>query len=94
MPLLAARCRRLAGCSNLQIEIALTGPASKIFPGAIAIVGCPQASDHSIDYPATRTLEIASPYRHEAAEALQRVIRGMEPSFYSTFAVSIAESLR
>jgi hypothetical protein len=49
---------------------------------AIAIVGWPQTSDRSTDYPATGTLQIASPYRDEAAEALQRVIRGMKPSFY------------
>lgn len=67
---------------NLQIEIALTALASKIFAAAVPIVGWPQASDHFIDYPATRTLEIASPYRHEAAEALQGAIRGMKPSFY------------
>jgi hypothetical protein len=67
--------------SNLQIEIALTGLASKIFVAAIAIVGWPQTSDRSTDYPATGALQIASPYRDEAAEALQRVIRGMKPSF-------------
>jgi hypothetical protein len=66
----------------LQIEIALTGLASKIFVVTIAIVGWPQTSDRSSDYPATGALEIASPYRHEAAKALESVIGSMKPAFY------------
>jgi len=65
----------------LQIEIALTGLASKILVAA-AIVGWPQTSDYFVVYPATGALKIASPYRHEAAEAFQRVVRSMKPSFY------------
>jgi hypothetical protein len=68
--------------SNLQIEIALTDLASKIFVAAIAIVGWPQTSDYFIVYPATGALKVASPYRHEAAEAPERVVRSMKPSFY------------
>jgi len=56
--------------SNLQIEIALAGLASKVVLGAIATAGWPQISDHFIGYPATGTLEIVSTDRHEAAEAL------------------------
>jgi hypothetical protein len=66
----------------LQFEIALAGLASKIVEAAIATAGRPQTSGHFIVYPATGALEIASPYRHEAAEALQRVVRSMKPSFY------------
>jgi hypothetical protein len=78
----------------LQIEIALAGLASKVVLGAIAIAGWPQISDHFIGYPATGTLEIVSTDRHEAAKALQRVVRNMSRASISTFAVSIAESLR
>jgi hypothetical protein len=38
--------------------------------------------NHFIGYPATGALEIASPYRHEAAKALESAIRSMRPSFY------------
>lgn len=41
-----------------------------------------KSSDHFIGYPATGTLEIVSTDRHEAAKALQRVVRSMKPSFY------------
>jgi hypothetical protein len=41
-----------------------------------------RTGDPFIVYPAMRALEITSPYRHEAAEALQRVVRNMKPSFY------------
>jgi hypothetical protein len=68
--------------SNLQNEIALAGLASKIVVSARATAGRPQTCDHFIVYPATGALEIASAYRHEAAEALQRVVRSMEASFY------------
>ena len=68
--------------SNLQIEIALAGLASKVVLGAIATAGWPQISDHFIGYPATGTLEIVSTDRHETAKALQRVVRNMKPSFY------------
>ena len=44
--------------SNLQIEIALTDLALKIFVAAIAILGWPQTSDRSTGYPATGALEI------------------------------------
>jgi hypothetical protein len=71
-----------AQTSNLQIEIALAGLASKIVVAAIATAGRPQTGDHFIVYPATGALEIASPYRHEAAEAFQCVVRSMKPSFY------------
>ena len=67
--------------SDFQIEIALAGLASKIVVAAIATAIRPQTSDHFIVYPATGALEIASAYRHEAAEALQRVVRSMKPSF-------------
>jgi hypothetical protein len=66
--------------SNLQIEIAFAGLASKSVVAVIAT--WPQTSDDFVVYPATAALKIASPYRHEAAEALQRVVRGMKPSFY------------
>ena len=56
--------------SNLQIEIALAGLASKAVVGGSATAGRPQTCDHFIVYPATWTLEIASAYRHEVAEAL------------------------
>jgi hypothetical protein len=65
----------------LQIEIALTGLALKIVVAAIAPTGRPQIGDHFIVYPATGALEIASPYRHEAAETFQRVVRNMKASF-------------
>jgi hypothetical protein len=67
---------------NLQIEIALTGLASKVVVGGSAIAGGQQTSDHFVVYPATGALEIVSPYRREAAEAFQRVVRNMKPSFY------------
>jgi hypothetical protein len=54
----------------------------KIFADAIATVGWPQTGDYFIVYPATGALKLVSPYRHEAAEAPERVIRSMEPSFY------------
>lgn len=68
--------------SNLQIETALAGLASKLIVAAIAATGDLQTSDHFIVYPATGALEIASPYRHEAAKPLESVIRSMKPSFY------------
>src|SRR5258708_7453906 len=74
--------RACRACSNLQIEIALTGLASKIFAVAIATAGWPQTGDYLIIYPATGALKIASPYRHETAEAPQRLVRNMKPSFY------------
>jgi hypothetical protein len=72
------------------LKFAVAGLASKL---VVATVGWPQTGDHFIVYPATVALEITCPYRHEAAEALQRVVRNMKSRFY-TFAVSIAESLR
>ena len=48
----------------------------------IAAAGRPQTCNHFIVYPATGALEIASAYRHEATEALQRVVRNMQASFY------------
>jgi hypothetical protein len=80
--------------SNLQIETALAGLASKLIVAAIVAVSEPQIGNHFIVYPATGALEITSPYRHEGTKALESVIRNMKPSFYSTFAVSIAESFR
>jgi hypothetical protein len=68
-------------CSSLQIEVGLAGLASKIVVGGSASAGRPQAGDHFIVCPATGTLEIASPYRREAAQALQRVVRSMKASF-------------
>ena len=82
IPLSAAELRRRTWSSNLQIEIALAGLASKVVLGVIATAGWPQISDHFIGYPATGTLEIVSTDRHETAKALQRVVRNMKPSFY------------
>jgi hypothetical protein len=78
---LAERARRADVVSNLQIEIALTRLALKIVVAAIAPTGRPQTSDHFVVYPATGALEIASPYRDEAAETRQRVVRSMKASF-------------
>jgi hypothetical protein len=78
----AARFAWATRRSNLQIEIALAGLASKVVLGVIATAGWPQISDHFIGYPATGTLEIVSTDRHETAKALQRVVRNMKPSFY------------
>jgi hypothetical protein len=75
-------CPLKAWSSNLQTEIAPAGLASKIVVVAIATTGRPQTSDHFIVYPATGALEIASAHRHEAAEALQRVVCSMKASFY------------
>ena len=77
---------------NLQIENAFAGLAPELAVVTIA-VGQLQTSDHFTGYPATRALEITSPHRHEAAEALQRVVCNMKPRFYFDFAVSIADSL-
>jgi hypothetical protein len=66
------RASRGSRRSNSQIEIAFAGLASKLVLGAIATAGWLQLSDHFIDDPATRTLEIVSTDRHVAAKALQR----------------------
>jgi hypothetical protein len=56
---LGAGKRRGWWSSNLQIETALAGLASKLIVAASAAVGEAQTSDHSIDYPATGALPIA-----------------------------------
>jgi hypothetical protein len=66
----------------LQIEIALAGLASKPVVVTRATIGWPQVSGHFIVYPAARALQITSAHGHEAAQALQRVIRNMKASFY------------
>jgi hypothetical protein len=68
--------------SNLQIEIAFAGLASKLVVITSATIGWPQISDHFIVYPAARALEVISAHGHEATKALQRVICNMEASFY------------
>jgi hypothetical protein len=65
----------------MQIEVAFTGIAAKIFVSARTVAGRPQSGDHFIVYPATGALEIASAYRYEAAEALQRMVCSLEESF-------------
>jgi hypothetical protein len=70
------------GFLNLQIEIAFAGLAAKIVVTARTIAGRPQSCNHFIVYPATGALEIASAYRHEAAEALQCMICSPKASFY------------
>jgi hypothetical protein len=67
---------------NLQIEIALAGLAAKIVVSARTTAGRPQTCDHFILYPATGALEIASAYRHEAAQALQCMVCSIKASFY------------
>jgi hypothetical protein len=67
--------------SNLQFEIALAGLTSKIVVAGIATAGRPKTGDHFVVYPATGALQITSAYRHETAEAPQRVVRSMKPSF-------------
>jgi hypothetical protein len=62
--------------------MAFAGLAAKIVVTARTTAGRPQSCDHFIVYPATRALEIASAYRHEAAQALQRMICCLEASFY------------
>jgi hypothetical protein len=66
----------------MQIEVAFAGLAAKIFVSARTAAGGPQSGDDFIVYPATGALEIASAYRHEAAEAFQRMVCSLEESFY------------